>query len=146
MEKIDNSYQHKAEKAIENIEQSTTRVYKVKPEEVQFISILMKKVDELGLDLYIPLVRMSDGAIQCWFKNIHEESEYPTMGAYLGRIRLQGKKTYMQIIDTHKKKNPVDGDPVFYYELNIQEYIQLLDEWIRYITLVEKQSRKMWRG
>lgn len=66
-----------------------------------------------GLSTYMSLTRMANGAISV-----------STSSAYIGKIRLQGRKTWMQYMTSLYNAEVAENLP-------LEEYIQLLKYWVR---------------
>lgn len=71
--------------------------------------------NELGeQNSFIELLRMSDGSISVQYKS------YP-----IGKIRLQGKKHWMQILKSLYNNTTIQG--------NVSLFIEHIPEWMKYI-------------
>lgn len=89
-----------------------SKLFEVNDLENKFFDELYSKLPD-DINNKIHLIRLSDGTFNVEYKN----------GLYIGKIKLQGKKHYMQILKTLYKNYTV-------YE-NFNEHI---DEWIHYFN------------
>lgn len=100
---------------------TTEQKYELNEIERVFIVELFNRMKAKNLDYnLIDFRRMGDGTLNACYK-----------GAQIGRIKLQGRKTKMQIL------NPIDVK--WFADESIEFYIEKLDFWINYI---DKHLRK----
>ena len=90
-----------------------SKTYEVNSDEELYFSILRGKLTDQE-NKRIVLCRMSDGAIETYF------GTYP-----LGKIKLQGRKHYMQVIKSLYKVDVVEG--------TVQDFIGRIDDVVRYM-------------
>lgn len=81
-------------------------------EELYFEKLSSKLTDEENK--HIVLRRMSDGTLEPYFK------DYP-----LGKVKLQGRKHYLQILKSTYRFDVVEG--------TVQDFIKRLDDVVLYI-------------
>ncbi|WP_102274100.1 hypothetical protein [Cytobacillus massiliigabonensis] len=86
----------------------------ISEEEMQFIYQLILKLFRCGETKSIRLTRMSNKAISVTYNT------YP-----IGKVRLQGRKTWMQILIDLYEYETLEG--------NLNDYIDGIDHWILYI-------------
>jgi len=99
----------------------SSKKYKISSDEEFFVKALIQKLINNKLQyLQLQLHRMANGAISVSY------ARYP-----VGKIKLQGRKTYMQILKDVYTFDVVDN-------LNTQEYIDNIDLWILYIKYICK--------
>jgi hypothetical protein len=91
-----------------------SKVYEVNDLEKLFLETLLTKLQKANLNKNVTLVRMSDGTLAV------EYFGYP-----IGKVKLQGKIHYMQVLKGLYKHYSVEG--------SIQDFIPKIDEWIKYI-------------
>lgn len=92
---------------------ASSEKYSITPDEERFFWAFEDALMENDLDTYISLTRMSNGAISV-----------STSSAYIGKIKLQGRKTWMQYM-TDLYNAEVEEN------LLLEGYIQLLKYWVR---------------
>lgn len=92
---------------------ASSEKYTVTPEEERFFWAFEDALMEQGLDTYMSLTRMASGAISV-----------STSAVYVGKIKLQGRKTWMQYITG-------SGDAEVLENCSLEEYIQHLKLWVR---------------
>lgn len=90
-----------------------SRTYDINSDEMLFFTTLAKNIDSKYSDC-IQLTRMSDGTISVYLLS------YP-----IGKIKLQGRKHYMQVHKTLYKTYTVNGE--------ISDFILEIQNWERYI-------------
>lgn len=92
---------------------ASSEKYSITPDEERFFWAFEDALMEQGLSTYMSLTRMANGAISV-----------STSSAYIGKIRLQGRKTWMQymtgLYDAEVEEN-----------LPLEEYIQRLQYWVQ---------------
>lgn len=94
---------------------ASSEKYSITPDEERFFWAFEDALMENDLDTYISLTRMANGAISV-----------STSSAYIGKIKLQGRKTWMQYM-TGLYNAEVEEN------LLLEGYIQLLKYWVRTI-------------
>lgn len=92
---------------------ASSEKYSITPDEERFFWAFEDALMENDLDTYISLTRMANGAISV-----------STSSAYIGKIKLQGRKTWMQYM-TDLYNAEVEEN------LLLEGYIQLLKYWVR---------------
>ncbi|OUP26506.1 hypothetical protein [Faecalibacterium sp. An192] len=92
---------------------ASSEKYSITPDEERFFWAFEDALMENDLDTYISLTRMANGAISV-----------STSSAYIGKIKLQGRKTWMQYM-TGLYNAEVEEN------LLLEGYIQLLKYWVR---------------
>lgn len=90
-----------------------TKIYSVNPDEELFFDELYARLDE-SENSHIVLHRFSNGTIEPYYKT------YP-----VGKVKLQGRKHYMQILKSLYKYDEIDG--------TVQDFIDRLDDMILYL-------------
>lgn len=102
-------------KVLDNIQYSTNtaRKYSVTPEETTFFEALDAALRAAGKSTYYKAVRMADGVLSV-----------SSSRAYLGKIKLQGRKTRMQ----YEKRG---GNFTALEDGTLEQYIGLLSYWVR---------------
>lgn len=90
-----------------------TKIYNVNPDEELFFDELYARLNE-SENNHIVLYRFSNGSIETYYKT------YP-----LGKVKLQGRKHYMQILKSLYKHDEIDG--------TVQDFIDRLDDMILYL-------------
>lgn len=99
-----------------NIGNGANKPVDISENEEIFIKELIERIDnELGYDYNLSFNRLSDKTLNAWYNNY-----------YLGKIKLQGKKTYMQIL------NGLFGAEVI-RDCTLEECLKHIDGWIEYI-------------
>lgn len=91
----------------------TARKYTVTPEEIVFFEALDTALHAAGKSTYYKATRMANGALSV--QNRH---------AYIGKIKLCGKKTWMQYMAGTYTTKTAEGLP-------LEEYIDLLKYWVK---------------
>ena len=91
----------------------TARKYDVTPDEERFFSAFSAALRQAKKSEFYNLTRMSDGAISV-------RSQH----GYLGKIRLQGRKTWMQYMTSLYDAEVAENQP-------LEDYIKLLKYWVR---------------
>lgn len=89
------------------------RKYKVMPEEERFFSALEAALSAGHKNGAYKITRMADGAISVQSRH-----------AYLGKIKLQGRKTWMQYMTGLYNAEQVEDAP-------LDEYVRLLKYWVK---------------
>lgn len=97
--------------------------YKLIPDEKLFLDTFFNKVLENKIDLKIRTERKSNGEIYVEYR-----------GCPVGRIRLQGRKHYMQILRGMYGHKIIEG--------NLENFIQEIPAWIRYVKYLKRNWNK----
>ena len=92
---------------------ASSEKYAITPDEECFFWAFEDALIGQGLSTYMSLTRMANGAISV-----------STSSAYIGKIRLQGRKTWMQYMTSLYNAEVAENLP-------LEEYIQLLKYWVR---------------
>ena len=99
-----------------NIDNGVNKPVELSENEEIFIKELIERIDnELGHDYNLSFNRLSNKTLNAWYND-----------RYLGKIKLQGRKTYMQIL------NGLFGVEVI-RDCTLEEYLKHIDGWIEYI-------------
>ena len=88
-----------------------SKIFEINNLENEFFDVLYSKLSDI-VNQNINLIRLANGTILVECK-----------GYYIGKIKLQGKKHVMQIMESLYKS----------YETN-DKFIEHIDEWIKYIN------------
>lgn len=91
----------------------TARKYSVTPEETAFFEAFDAALRAAGKSTYYKTTRMADGVLSV-----------SSSRAYLGKIKLQGKKTRMQYEKRGGNFTALEGG-------TLEQYIDLLSYWVR---------------
>lgn len=91
----------------------TSRKYEVTPDEERFFSALSVALRQAKKSEFFNLTRMANGAISVRSRR-----------GYLGKIKLQGRKTWMQYMTGLYNAEVAENLP-------LEEYIKLLKYWVR---------------
>ncbi len=91
----------------------TAKKYQVTLEEKRFLFRLVSSLREAHKDTQLQIYRMANGALSVYSSR-----------AYLGKIKLQGKMTWMQYPKGNDTKDAEDK--------TLDEYFQLLKHWVKY--------------
>ena len=83
-------------------------------QEVEFFNELNLQLSEIKRS--VSLERMSNGAISVYSKTF-----------YVGKIKLSGRKHWMQILRGETQIKEIEGE--------LDDFIQHIPDWIRYIRL-----------
>ena len=94
---------------------ASSEKYTVIPDEERFFWALEDALAEQGLNTYTSLTRMANGAISV-----------STGSVYVGKIKLQGRKTWMQYMTGPYNAEAEENLP-------LEGYIKLLKYWVRTI-------------
>lgn len=92
---------------------ASSEKYSITPDEERFFWAFEDALMENDLDTYISLTRMANGAISV-----------STSSAHIGKIKLQGRKTWMQYMTSLYNAEVAENLP-------LEKYIQLLKYWVR---------------
>ena len=92
-----------------------SKIFNINCLEKEFFNYLYLKLTDKE-NAKINLIRMSNGELSAYY------SSYP-----IGRIKLQGRKYYMQILYDLYKFEHIEG--------SIDEFIPKIDNWITYIRI-----------
>lgn len=92
---------------------ASSEKYSVTPDEERFFWAFEDALMGQGLSTYMSLTRMANGAISV-----------STCSAYIGKIKLQGRKTWMQYMTSLYNAEVEEN-------LSLEGYIQLLKYWVR---------------
>lgn len=87
--------------------------YAITPDEERFFWAFEDALMEQGLSTYMSLTRMANGAISVRAGQV-----------YIGKIKLQGRKTWMQYMTGLYSAGDAENRP-------LEEYIKLLKYWVR---------------
>lgn len=98
-----------------SIRSNTSKVYDEIEEEYNFIQELLNQASNFNLRNRFDFLRQSDGGISISYAG------YP-----IGRIKLRGRKTYMQILQSLYKHES-------FYDLTYMEYVEHISSWLKYI-------------
>lgn len=90
----------------------TSKKYQITLEEKRFLFRLKSGLRDAHKGTELRIYRMSDGALSVYSKR-----------AYLGKIKLQGRKTWMQYLTATTIKDAEDR--------TLEEYSQLLKYWVK---------------
>jgi hypothetical protein len=94
-----------------------SKVYTVNELEYLFFESLFSKLKSSNLNSTADMVRMSDGTLSVNY------SGYP-----IGKIKLQGKKHWMQILKGLYGHETLEG--------TVESFIPRIDDWIKYIKKI----------
>lgn len=94
---------------------SPKKVYEVTAEETRFLDALMSKSEHLITERY-RFERLSNGTINVWYRRY-----------FVGKVKLQGRRTFFMYM-----KNIYDS--VTIEDATLNDYINSLDLWIKYIN------------
>ena len=98
---------------------SPTKLYEITGEESKFIIMLLSKAENIGLSpKKFRFIRMSNGIISV-------DYDYFQNGGFVGKVKLQGRKTYILYMKNLYDSATVDGD--------IDECLKGIDYWLAYI-------------
>lgn len=126
---IKHSYQERLKKINkviiekENIYPANTNKYKLVSEEKFFLNNFLNQMITNKIDLNISTERRNNGEICVEYK-----------GCPVGRIRLQGRKHYMQILRGMYGHKIIEG--------NLEDFIQEIPAWIRYVKYLKRNWNK----
>lgn len=90
----------------------TSKKYQLTLEEKRFLFRLVSGLREAHKDTQLRIYRMANGALSVYSSR-----------AYLGKIKLQGRKTWMQYSTAATTKDVEDK--------TLEEYSQLLKHWVK---------------
>lgn len=129
-EDIQNLVKHDLKKRMEEVNKKITSPndiypsdygkYKLNNHEKIFLDELLTQILIKKIPLFIYTRRMSDGTINVEYN-----------GCQIGRINLQHKKGYMQILKGAYGIKEIEG--------NVQTFIEHIPAWIRYINYIRKK-------
>lgn len=86
------------------------------PDEETFIKETLKRFKEAGSNpIYLNFERLSNGCFNVKYKN----------GIYVGKVKLCGRKTFMQILNGLYGITLVENEP-------LDVYISNIDNWVKY--------------
>ncbi|MEA4831607.1 hypothetical protein SDC9_83611 [bioreactor metagenome] len=92
-----------------------SKLYTVNDLECLFFENLFSKFKKCNLNNKTDMIRMSDGTLTVNYS-----------GCPIGKIKLQGKNYWMQILTSLYDHEIIEG--------NIQVFIPKIDDWIKYIN------------
>lgn len=87
--------------------------------EEQFFKALLMECDKIGMSRYLKLQRLSNKSFNVW------------CNCYVGKIKLQGRDTYMQYLNLRDSVYLAENNP-------LRDYIKLIKKWIKYIEHCNK--------
>lgn len=93
--------------------------YKLNELEIKFLSQFYSSIIQSNIKPYLFSQRMSDGTINVQYK-----------GCQVGRIRLQGRKHYMQVLKGTQDPEAIYG--------TINDFISRIPDWIKYIKYLKR--------
>ena len=91
----------------------TARKYSITPEETAFFEAFYAALQAARKSTFCKITRMADGSLSV-----------SSSKAYLGKIKLQGRKTRMQYMTGTYNSRTVDDRP-------LEVYIDLLNHWVK---------------
>ena len=97
---------------------SPSKLYEISCDEKKFINELLSKAESIGLSsAKFRFIRMSDGTINVDYDYYHN-------GGFIGKVKLQGRKTYILYMMNLYDSVTVNGD--------IEECLKVIDNWLAY--------------
>ncbi|NLY47179.1 MAG: hypothetical protein GX053_14505 [Tissierella sp.] len=102
-----------------NVSNGVNKPIEMSEDEEMFIKELILRIDATHDNYNLSFERLSDKTFNVWYNSY-----------YLGKIKLQGKDTYMQILYGTHGANAVR-------ECNLNEYIKHIDSWIERIKFLD---------
>ena len=98
---------------------SPSKLYEISSAEEKFIHELFSKSEDIGLSpVKFSFTRMSNGTISV-------DYDYSHNGGFIGKVKLQGRKTYIMYMQNLYDSDTVYGD--------VDECIKVIDNWLAYI-------------
>lgn len=109
-----------------NIDNGVNKAVEMSEDEEIFIKELIRRIDdEIGCEYNLYFNRLSNKTLNAWYN-----------AYYLGKIRLQGKRTYMQNLHGLFGVDIIEN-------CTLDEYLEHIDRWIEHIKdLNERLDKK----
>ena len=98
---------------------SPTKLYEISSDEEKFINELLYKSENVGLSpMKFSFTRLANGTINVDYDYLHN-------GGFVGKVKLQGRKTYIVYLKNLYDSVTENGD--------IDECLKAIDNWLVYI-------------